>query len=75
MNQLLTRSICPKCNGEGEYLHEPSGENEEPTMLPCESCNGIGYFVAGNVNGAEDIAWIKRKIRKILQKLDVPDDD
>ncbi len=73
MNQYKIRSYCPKCGGEGEYIHYD--EDGVPIILPCESCSGYGAFIVGTTDGAEDVEWIKKKIKKILKKLDIEDDD
>ena len=75
MNQYKLRTTCPKCQGDGEYLHEIIIEGEEQEiMLPCEACDAVGYFIWGSIDGAVEIDWIIKKIKKILIKLDLPED-
>ncbi len=77
MNKFKLMALCLKCGGDGTYLHRyvlPDG-SVEFIEEPCESCGGEGKFHYGDVDGAQDIDWIKRKIQKIMVKLDIPDDD
>ena len=70
-------ALCLKCGGDGLYLHryeQPDG-SVEFIEEPCESCEGEGKFYYGDVDGAQEIDWIKSKIQKILVKLNIPDND
>ena len=78
MNQYTTKTICPRCGGDGLVVYPTLDENgniiEEESE--CQSCLGIGYFEWGKINNLNvDIDWIKNKIKKILKNLDIPEDD
>ncbi len=77
MQQYKLKSLCLKCGGDGIYPHQY--EEPDGTIIwveePCESCEGVGVFHYGNMDGANDADWIKRKIKKILQHLNIEDDE
>jgi hypothetical protein len=63
--------ICSHCGGTGLL---PSGGLAEPQA--CILCNGTGKVLLGELDlgsMVNDIDWIKKKIKKILTKLDVPE--
>lgn len=37
---------CVKCNGQGDYLSDPTPENPDRLIKSCETCNGTGQNVA-----------------------------
>lgn len=44
---------------------------------PCETCGGTGYLEEGKSDTTEiinELDWIKKKIKKILTKLEVPEE-
>lgn len=74
MNQpYKNKATCLRCHGTG-LITEVDAEGIEH-QIECDSCDGTGLLEWGIIDGANEIAWIKRKIKKILQKLDIPVDD
>lgn len=69
-------AVCIKCGGDGTYPHRYIELDGSVYFVeePCESCEGTGNFYFGDVDGAQEIDWIKRKINKILVELNIPDD-
>ncbi len=71
VDQYKTYIICNRCLGTGIYIG--SSENDI-TEDPCKSCLGEKYITIGKLDGATEIDWIKKKIKKILNKLDIPEE-
>lgn len=72
---LTITSICQKCAGTGVYWRS-SREGQSP-IDPCPICGGSGMGNMYYINIEEitnELDWIKRKIKKILNKLDIPED-
>jgi len=74
---------CPKCGGDGKIdIHRPLivGVPPSPDIPPvdmtdeCRLCRGTGWILDDYYEGATDIDWIKKKIKKILNKLEIPED-
>jgi len=73
-----TYKKCLACGGTGIYVYKQNDSQGNPieiTQDPCIVCSGVGYIETGKIDGAEDISWIKKKIKKILQKLEIPDEE
>jgi len=66
MESYKLKVSCATCKGTGIDPDTNSG---------CTDCNQTGYEMQGEVDGAEDIDWIKKKIKKIFKKLEIPDED
>ncbi len=73
MEQLKTYIKCGRCGGIG-IAYTTSNLQPVITEDPCTQCAGQGFHVVGKVDGAEELNWIKNKIKKILKKLDLPED-
>jgi DnaJ-class molecular chaperone len=73
-----TYGNCLACGGSGIYRYiknDTQGNPEEVIQDPCVTCNGLGYLETGTVDGENDIDWIKKKIKKILNKLEIPEEE
>jgi DnaJ-class molecular chaperone len=70
MTELITKIKCSRCLGTG------IDNNVIPTV-PCQPCSGTGYVQSETTNISvitDELDWIKNKIKKILKKLDLPED-
>jgi len=74
MEQLKTYVKCGRCDGTGIAY---TTSNLQPIILedPCTQCAGSGFHVIGKVDGMVELDWIKRKIKKVLQKLEIPEEE
>jgi excinuclease UvrABC ATPase subunit len=70
---LKLRGECSLCQGSG--LADSKDENGNPIKVPCQSCGQTGKFVIGEVDGAETLDKIVRKLNKILKKLEISDEE
>jgi len=65
---------CLTCDGSGKIMtHE-----EIPTEMDCPTCNGLGKALRSTIDTTDimnELDWIKKKIKKILQKLDIPEEE
>ncbi len=61
--------MCGRCGGTG--IAYPTSSYQTITESPCTGCSGTGFHVTGKVDGANELEWIKNKIKKILKKLDI----
>lgn len=61
---------CSRCKGTGQDTAIVEGV---PQSTPCPQCEATGLHKFG-ASGPE-IDWIKRKIKKIMTKLEIQDDD
>ena len=67
---------CGRCNGTG-IDDNRKDENENPILESCTSCGGDGYIESALVDVTEvmnELDWLKKKIKKILVKLELPED-
>ena len=67
---------CGRCNGTGI---DDNKRDENGNIIPesCTSCGGDGYIESALIDVTEVmdlLDWIKKKIKKILQKLELPED-
>lgn len=69
IDPLKTYQQCRRCMGTGIASEIHGGEPENP----CTQCGGDGFVDTGYVGGAEELDWIKKKIKKILDKLEIPE--
>ena len=70
MTELIIKIKCSRCNGSG------TDDNLTPSV-PCASCNATGYVKNSSIDITvltDDLNWIKNKIKKILKKLDLPEE-
>ena len=61
--------FCSKCKGTGTV---PVGEG----TAPCNRCSGDGQVTIGSVDSSDledDIATILKRLKKIMEKLEVKD--
>jgi len=61
---------CPRCLGTG------SDSNVTPPIL-CDACSGTGYIDSALIDTTEitnELNWLKKKIKKILQKLEISEE-
>lgn len=73
-----TYDECIACGGSGVYRYpqiDAQGNVIEVVQDPCQKCGGTGNIKTGTLDGAEEIDWIKKKIKKILNKLDIPEEE
>jgi len=74
MDKLTTYTICQRCLGTGiNGGNIPPGVDENP----CSNCKGTGYVNEGIIDFTlvmTELDWIKKKIKKILNKLDIPEE-
>lgn len=61
---------CTRCNGTGidDNLNPPAS---------CLICGGDGYVQSSLIDTTElmnELDWLKKKIKKILQKLEIPEE-
>ena len=71
MVNLITKIKCSRCNGTGI-------DNNITPSVSCASCSGTGYVGESVIDITvltDDLDWIKNKIKKILKKLDIKDDE
>jgi hypothetical protein len=61
---------CSRCKGTGQDTVIVEGV---PQSTPCPQCGATGLYKFG-ASGPE-IDWIKKKIKKIMTKLEIQDDD
>jgi hypothetical protein len=55
--------------GTGVYIDDPLvGE------ITCSNCDGEKYTMTGYVDGIDEFTVIKRRLKKIMDKLEVDDD-
>jgi ribosomal protein L37E len=73
MEVLKTYIKCGRCGGRG-IAYTTSNLTSDIPEDPCNQCGGTGFHVTGKVDGAEELDWIKNKIKKILKKLDLEED-
>lgn len=70
MVDLITKTKCSRCLGTGI-------DNNVTPNIPCISCGGVGYIQSEVIDITEltdKLDWIKNKIKKILKKLDLPEE-
>jgi len=82
MTELVTTyTKCPRCQGTGDpgiILDGDGGSVPDPT---CPTCNGEKYVILGQIgiplleDTIDAVAWIKKKIKKILNKLEIEDEE
>jgi DnaJ-class molecular chaperone len=76
MSESKKYSRCPKCYGTG-ICNTYNAITEETTVEdPCVNCSGQGYFEDGKIDTTEimdKLDWLKKKVKKILDKLEVPE--
>ena len=61
---------CSRCLGTG------IDDNVNPSV-PCAGCGGDGYVESSLIDTTEvinELDWIKNKMKKILKKLELPED-
>jgi len=66
---------CPRCGGTG--THKVFNLDNVIVDENCTLCLGVGTIACGNVDVTDlmdELDWIKKKIKKILQKLDIPEE-
>ena len=62
---------CSRCSGTG------IDDNVNPSV-PCAGCGGDGYVESSLIDTTEvmnELDWLKKKIKKILKKLEIEDED
>ena len=74
-NQIL-KFKCGRCSGTGI---DDNQKDENGNSIPesCIPCSGTGYSAGGMIDTTEVmdlLDWLKKKIKKILQKLEIPED-
>ncbi len=79
MSELKTYRKCPRCLGTGVFTTaDPIPDDPyAPDEDPCTSCLGTGYLEVGKVDSTDitdELDWIKKKIKKILNKLEIPEE-
>ena len=67
---------CGRCNGTGI---DDNAVDEEGNPIPesCISCGGDGFIESGLLDVTEvmnELDWIKKKIKKILNKLEIDEE-
>ena len=73
MEELKTYIKCGRCGGIG-IAYTTSNLQSDVVEDPCTQCAGSGFHVVGKIDGAEELDWIKRKIKKILNKLEIEEE-
>ena len=65
---------CRKCMGTGLYTEMVE---DVPTEVPCNACNGEGFTSMTTIDEKlhDDIALIKRRLKKILDKLEISENE
>ena len=76
-NQTDVSTECERCQGTG--IHTDRGVNGQPDVNenPCIVCNGKGFIKSGIIDTTgimNELDWLKKKIKKILQKLEILED-
>jgi len=68
---------CPKCHGTGIYERGSVVELDGILSVnPCPMWNGDKILIAHHIDIEEiitELDWIKKKIKKILNKLELPE--
>ena len=70
MSTLFISGKCQRCLGTGM-------DNNVSPSITCVSCGGTGYIGEAKIDSTEmmnELDWLKKKIKKILQKLDIPEE-
>lgn len=66
---------CPHCNGTGKS--NIAGDlDKEGILRNCPKCQGEGYYVSGKIDTTDimaDLVVCKRKLKKLMDKLEVGD--
>ncbi len=67
---------CSTCDGTGIDRNQ---KDENGNVIPktCIACNGDGWLDTGVIDTTEitdELGWIKKKIKKILQKLEISEE-
>jgi len=77
MSKLNITGICPWCNGTGTTT-TPQGIDGNLVTEPCSHCESTGYLETISrldITEVMDLLdWIKKKIKKILVKLELPEE-
>jgi DnaJ-class molecular chaperone len=76
-DEIKTYIMCPRCLGTGIYTTEDSTTHLPIVEDPCTNCGGAGYFETGKTDTTEimdELDWIKKKIKKILNKLEIEEE-
>jgi len=68
---------CGRCNGAGS---DDNKRDAEGNIIPesCISCGGDGYIESALIDVTEvmdSLDWLKKKIKKILKKLEIEEED
>lgn len=70
MSNMVTKIKCSRCLGTGV-------DNNVIPNVSCTICAGTGYIdseVSDITEIMDELNWIKRKIKKILKAMDIPED-
>lgn len=70
MVNLITKIKCSRCNGTGI-------DNNVIPNIQCLSCDGVGFVQSEVIDITvliNELDWIKKKIKKILNKLEIPEE-
>ena len=67
---------CSTCGGTG--FENQIDENGNPIQITCTACAGDGWLDTGLIDSTlltDELDWLKKKIKKILKKLEIEDED
>ncbi len=73
MSTIKLSVKCSTCGGTG-YESVPN-EGGEPSSQTCSACGGDGWLDTGLIDTTlitDELDWIKKKIKLILKKSDLP---
>lgn len=71
MTELSVRVKCSRCLGTGIDNNDTANPNTS-----CTACGGTGYIQSESIDISaitDELDWIHKKIKKILNKLDIPE--
>jgi len=69
IDELKSYQRCPRCTGLGKYTEGTTSGSV--VTDPCNICGGSGYVPVGRVDGAEHFDKILKRLKKIMDKLEV----
>jgi len=70
MSEMIINNKCSRCSGSGI-------DNNVDPSISCPACLGTGIMQSGVIDSTEImdlLDWIKKHIKKIEKKLDIPEE-
>ena len=73
---LTIQMPCGRCGGSGSDDNRKDAE-DNPIVVECSSCGGTGLLDNAKMDVSvitDELDWLKKKVKKILQKLEIPEE-